>query len=103
MGLKICIVVILFLDINNPLILQWGFKSGTGRYYGHWVDFPISFTTNPVVFSAIDWTWTATWYQNSTGTTTNCITDVAGTPCNISTSGFMVQSCSSHKYLAIGY
>lgn len=88
---------------NNGLIINWGTTGYTGTYWGTNVTFPCSYTEVPVVIGTIYWSWSRAWYVDSTNVQGRGVTDVTGTPYDISLTGFGIQSFSMHKWVAFGY
>lgn len=67
------------------------------------VVFPMSFSHVALVFGSIRWNWTQAWYADSANVKASNMTDVTGTPYDVTLAGFGIQSYSGHYYMAIGY
>lgn len=81
-----------------------GITAGSGTYHTVPVSFHLPFTT---VVCNVTGTLIATessWYADTVDTATMAqIVDVTGTPEKVTLTGFLMQSCSGHRWCAVGY
>lgn len=83
---------------------QRGVQTGTGTYGTTTISLPKTFSdTNYTVIANKQLSYNSDWYTSTTDLTSPAsITDIAGIPCDKSTSSFKLQSFSTHTWIAIG-
>lgn len=83
---------------------QGGTAVGTGSPYGYTsISLLKPFAdTNYTVLGNIQWS-SSNWYIDSTSAGAAPVTDITAQPCDKTTSGFKLQSFSSHTWVAVGW
>lgn len=77
---------------------------GTNNYGGHLVYFPLSFSQVVIPLSNIQWNYINHWYEPTTMTVDGAaVTDVVGSPYNVTLTNMGLPSHANHYWVVIGY
>jgi hypothetical protein len=83
-------------------LVQAGITAYTGSYGSAAITFPYAYASTPVVTGTVN-TDPSVFSNLGTSITIAAITDLAGSVAEVSTTGFKINLCSSHFWIACGY